>query len=251
MSSMDGLGWSFVGFFAGLYLFYQGFRWRKQQQLIEAIPTSKARSVAIGQAELAGKVLAPKKTLVAPFSGKECAYYRCTIEEYRRQGKSSRWVIVHAKSSTQPFYLEDDTGKVLVDPEGAELDVPKSLEFSSSWGKDPDHRIVAYLKGIDLEFEGVFGANKSMRYTEYLLVDGQPIYVMGYAGKNPDVKSSVKNEETIMVQKSGADATFMITTKSEKELLQVLRWKAIGGWLGGGALATVCLAIIFAFFGIL
>ncbi|HIH24582.1 TPA: hypothetical protein HA251_06115 [Candidatus Woesearchaeota archaeon] len=248
---MSDIVWAVVGFFAGLYFFFRAFGARKKLQLIESIPTSKIRSIAMGQAEIVGEVLIGKKSLIAPFSGTKCAYYRCTIEEYRRQGKHSRWVEIKSAVSENPFYLEDDTGKVLVDPKGAEIDVPQTFEFNSSWGKDPDKRIVAYLNDNGMDFEGFLGANKTMRYREHLLIDKQQVYVMGYAGKNPHVKSSAINADTIMIQNGDGDNVYMISTKSEKELLAWLRYMVFGGWIGGGALAIICLFLIFAFFGIL
>lgn len=248
---MADIVWAFIGFFAGLYFFFRAFGARKKLQSIESIPTSKVRSIAMGQTEVVGSVLVGKKPLIAPFSGTECAYYRCTIEEYRSTGKSGRWVEIKSAVSDSPFYLEDETGNVLVDPKGAEIDVPQTFEFNSSWGKDPDKRIIAYLNDNGLDFEGFLGANKTMRYREHLLIDKQQVYVMGFAGKNPRVKSSTVNADTIMIQKGDGDNIYLISIKSEKELLEWLRYMVFGGWIGGGALAIVCLFIIFLFFGIL
>ncbi|MFH1770987.1 MAG: hypothetical protein ABH828_05545 [archaeon] len=94
----------------------------KQKQMIENIPTSKIRSIAMGLVEIKG-IAEPfrKKLLKSPFSEKDCVYYRYTVEEYRSSGKNSRWVTIASGQSNDFFNLTDDTGTVLVDPKGAEV----------------------------------------------------------------------------------------------------------------------------------
>ena len=47
--------YAIIGFFGGIYFFIKGFIWLKQKRLIENIPTSTVRSLAMGMAEIYGK----------------------------------------------------------------------------------------------------------------------------------------------------------------------------------------------------
>jgi hypothetical protein len=240
--------YSFVGLGVGVYLFFKGFTWLREKRLIENTPTSKIRSLAMGRVEIFGKVVAEaKKKIKSPFSGADCVYCKWTIEEYRSQGKSSRWVIVKEGVETNHFNLRDNTGKVLVDPKGSQLDIP--VDFESKKLTEP---IKKYLDGEAIKYKSWLGFNKSLRFREYYLAPGDEVYVMGSAGDNPFVEdgSAQNNVDDIMIQKGKSDF-YYISDKPETAVLKKFKWKVLGGFLGGGALIVVCLFYIFFFIGIL
>ncbi|MBS3097168.1 hypothetical protein J4209_00065 [Candidatus Woesearchaeota archaeon] len=246
------LTYSLIGLGFGIYLFVSGFRWFREKRLIENMPTSKIRSIAMGMVEIFGEAFPQKgKALKSPFSNNDCVYYRYTIEEYRSSGKSSKWVIVKKGESRTYFYLKDETGSVLIDPKGAKIDIPKDFEFNSSLGKDPPDKIKSFLKSNGVGFEGLFGMNKTMRYIEHFIAPRDKVYIMGTAGDNPFVEegSSQRNEMDIMMQK-GKDF-YYISDKPEKDVLKLYGWWVIGGLFGGSALIVGCLFVIFAYIGIL
>ena len=111
----------------GFIIIYIGFRFFKTKHLIENTPTSKIRSLAMGFAEVAGTVLPfnERSVLISPFSNQKCVYYEYFIEEYRSSGKNSSWVTIRHEKEKRPFYIKDDTGKVLVDPTEAQIDLLK------------------------------------------------------------------------------------------------------------------------------
>ncbi|MFA6004741.1 MAG: hypothetical protein WC881_11820 [Elusimicrobiota bacterium] len=86
----------------------------REKRLIENTPTSKVRSAAMGLVELSGQAV-PRTLLQAPCTGRECCWWCCRVQEYKRSGKNSRWVTVKEIGSQDMFYLQDSTGRVLVD----------------------------------------------------------------------------------------------------------------------------------------
>jgi uncharacterized protein YjeT (DUF2065 family) len=244
----DALYLAIVMFFGGLFLFVRGFTWRKQLQQVLHTPTSKVRSIAMGAVELFGKARM-RRQIMSPLTKTPCAYYHMTIEEYRVEGKSKRWVTVDEDASVERFYLVDETGEVLIDPAEAEIDIPMTTESRSGRGKDPSTTIIAYLKSEKLAYEGVFGMNKDLRFREYLIKEGDPLYILGTAKKNPAVKGAVTNAGSILIAKG--EEHFLISAKKEEEVLSALRGKVFGGWVGGGLLAAGGLALFFWFIGIL
>ncbi len=150
----------------GLLLLYHGFTLLHEKRLIEDVPSSKVRSVAMGLAELKGAAR-QKAPLVAPLTRAACVYYRYTIEELRSRPKSgSEWVLVDSGESAQPFYLEDDTGKILVDPVGADTMLRQ------------DHE--------EIKRDGDWTSRKK-RYREWHLVPGERVYVLGSVRKTRDM----------------------------------------------------------------
>ncbi len=245
--------YSVIGFFAGLYLFYRGFAWLRQKNMIENIPTSKIRGLAMGIAEIYGRVIPAKgKILKSPLSNKDCVYYRYAIEEYRRSGKYSSWVVINQGKDMICFFLEDKTGKVLVDPEGAQIDIPADFHAGSGFGKDPPYSVRNFLKKNRIGFEGLLGMNRRMRYTEYFIAPGDRIYALGTAADNPYVEESASafSSADIMVQKGKNSDFYYISDSPEKDIVKKFAWKVYGGLFGGALLIVFCLSVIFIYLGV-
>ena len=128
----------FIGFFVGLGLIYSGVKRFQLVQKIKDTPTSKAESVAVGMVECSGKADCHDPTK-SPISAVDCAYWR-VVAEYYVSGKGGGWKPLYSVDSHKQFYLEDETGKILVDPVGADIDIPSDAVFEG------------YLTG-----QGVFG----------------------------------------------------------------------------------------------
>src|SRR5437867_13388410 len=97
-----------IAFLAGGGLIVFGFIVLRRKRLLENVPTSRIRSVAMGFAELAGRAK-NRPPLAAPFSDIPCVYYRYLVEEERRRSRGGReWTTIDRGESTQPFYLQDE-----------------------------------------------------------------------------------------------------------------------------------------------
>ncbi len=115
----------------GVLLFVNGFRSVHQKRLIENIPTSKIRGIAMGLVEVKGKAIpAQGKLLKSPFSNSDCVYYEYSIESLK-PGSKNGFGELKSGERREPFYLQDETGTVLVDPKGAEMDIPEGYRFST------------------------------------------------------------------------------------------------------------------------
>ncbi|NTV23068.1 MAG: hypothetical protein HGA85_01675 [Nanoarchaeota archaeon] len=254
MSSGDGriIGYSIAGLCYGTYLFFSGFSKFREKLLIENTPTSKIRSIAMGRVEVFGKVIADRNNVAeGPFSGDTCVHCWWTVEELRSSGKSSKWVVISQGYIGGPFFIKDNTGTVLVDPDGARMDIPMDHEYMLS-KKGPTGRIIEFLTGRGISYKGLI-FNKELRLREYYLAPGDKVFVMGVAGKNPfaDPDRASLNEEGVMIQKGKHKEFYYIADKDEKEVLKKMGWQVIIGFFGGAALMIVCLFIIFAYFRIL
>lgn len=216
----------------GILLFVFGLYYLQKKQMIENIPTSKIRSLAMGLVEIFGEALPLKENeiIIAPFSNKPCVYSRFTIEEYRSSGKSSSWVTIKRGEDRKPFYLKDETGKVLIDPNRANINIKMDAEYRSGLGKDPPESVKQFLNRTNIRFEGmIFGINKQMRYREHIIEPGDNLYIMGTAVDNPFIQEAkaVKGVKDIIIQKGRTEKLFIISDKSEKKLLKHLWFASI------------------------
>src|SRR3990172_5411714 len=123
---------------------YNSWRtWRNVShiRLIEDTPTAKIRSAPQGYVELEGAgMMMDGPPIIAKLSGLPCVWYRYKIEQqvktHYKGHTQTRWEVIEKDESTETFWLQDNTGRVVVDPEGADV-TPRhkdSWRSSSSLG---------------------------------------------------------------------------------------------------------------------
>jgi len=172
-----------VGAAAALWMGYSGLR---RARHIEDVPTARVRSAPQGYIELVGTAHAMEgEPIIAPLSNTACCWYRYRVEH--RDG--SRWDVVESGASDGIFLLRDDTGECIIDPEGAEVTSSHKRSWASdgsSFGGLPVHaRLPSLGKTADLvvnvggKFLEALGGAGEYRYTEAVILDGDPLYAIG------------------------------------------------------------------------
>ena len=142
------IGWQISFALVGLTSFWAWFANLKRYRTVADTPTSRIASAPQGYIELVGRGRQPPGDgLVSPVSGLPCLWYRYRIE--RRNG--DRWEYVESGISQDTFGVDDGSGHVLVDPDGAEI-LTSHKQVSSTGG---------------------------YRKTEWTLIEGETIYVIG------------------------------------------------------------------------
>jgi hypothetical protein len=171
--------------------FFLGIKYLLLKRRIEDTPTSKIRSMAMGMVELQGSARR-MYAQVSPISGLPCVYYR--IKKYKRKryhtnrrllstDGDSQWSLVSITSSSNvPFLLEDETGSVTVEPQGADLKIRTSHAGSGSRAQLP------------------FCINETRsdneRWQEEVIPEGSYIYILGFAhtrNEAPSHREMVRN----------------------------------------------------------
>ena len=277
--SLDPLFDLVAGLGGGALVVY-GFALLRRKRMIENVPSSRIRSVAMGLAEIVGAAR-PKTPLTARLSGVSCVFYRYLIEREERGSRGrDRWVTVDQGQSIDPFYLQDPTGTILVDPAGAEIVLRQ-----------------AYRK---VERDGGW-FSKRKRYTEWRIVPGQRVYALGTVRKLRDLAREsraalqqrlreLKHDEQalaafdadrdgristeewgnavrverdrllqeavstparepqddLMLGRGDTETTFVIADRGEKSLVRMLAFKVGGALVSGGAIVLVTMVSLLA-----
>jgi hypothetical protein len=124
---------SSVAIAGGLYFFFLGFHLLARKRLLLTTPTSKIRSAALGLVEVNGMAAGPY-TMSAPITGKPCFLYHTTAWQ-QREGKKQEWEKVADETLHLPFFIDDSTGQLLIEPLGADLDLHRDFreEYAASF----------------------------------------------------------------------------------------------------------------------
>lgn len=147
--------------FATLFL-SNGFYCLRLKRQIENTPTSRVRSIAMGMVEVKGRAIR-KYALLSPLSNTPCAFYRLT--KYRRRDNDRQWTVSSIScSDNAPFYLEDDTGRVEIDPTGCRVSAGTKQEGT------PGQIGLIHNSG-----------DSDVKWVEEIIVEGTLLYVLGFA----------------------------------------------------------------------
>lgn len=120
----------------------------RRYRTIADTPTSRIASAPQGHVEIIGQGKQPPGVrLLSPITGLPCLWYRYLVEH--RDG--NRWRVIESGSSDDTFGVKDDSGHLLVDPEGAE--------------------ILTSRKQVSTQGE--------YRRTEWTLIENETVYVIG------------------------------------------------------------------------
>lgn len=144
-----------------------GFHFLRLKRRVENTPTSKTRSVAMGLAEVQGRARR-KYALVSPMGQGPCVYYR--LRRYRRD-RNNKWRLSGSDDSGHvPFYLEDDTGRLIVAPAGARI---RTRSRHEGFGGQ-----------ANLLFERAGHIDRDEKWVEETIPEGNLLYVLGQAREN-------------------------------------------------------------------
>ena len=270
-----------VGFGAGLFWFFKGFHVYREYRVLADTPEIPIRSVAMGLVEIHGKA-SGQQTVLSPVTKTPCFFYKVDIERWVRDKNGGHWSHAATQAEGARFYLEDATGKVLVDAHGAEYDLIQTAKRETSprlggslvrlFGGSSDARMESDSAASDAELlnyaEAVistghspfsisagnllggvslgFGSTHRYRLCEYCILPGHWYDIAGTCVENPAPQDE---HDRNMIVKGQNEPTFLISWRSEKELKSRLRNRAALHIFGGAALSVACLALLLIRFG--
>jgi len=202
------------------------------------------------QVELKG-VIQSETELLSEIAKLPCVYYRAEItreyeEVYSETNPETKQVerktrrsseVISSNSRMANFYLQDSTGKVLVNPKGADLGketVVDRFEANRSGGSGSID-----FGNFHFSLSGISGGGGTLgyRFHEEILPVGRSVYVLGEASDNSG---------QLIVQKPAEKGRYIISLKSEEELVKSasssVQWTLYGAILCG--VAGVVLVVI-------
>jgi hypothetical protein len=130
-------------------------------------------------------------TMPAPITGKPCFLYHTTAWQ-QRDGKKEDWDKVADETLHLPFFIDDSTGQLLVEPQGADLDLHRDFReeyaasfFSSNFSSDEDG--VPPRVSVFLSRYGIVPARR-LRIEERSIKPEDALFIAGTLTENPGVQ---------------------------------------------------------------
>jgi hypothetical protein len=229
----------------GAGLVTTGFTRRKQRTLMRNTPTEDVESMAVGPSQVKGSALAADgDPFPAPYSDDDSVVAEYEVEEYHEDDDGGNWNTVAWGVVHTPFFVDDGTGRVLVEPhDEATFDLdPDDRETvdidSSERGPEPVQRFVERTEDVSYPADAP-GSENDRRYHQTLIRDKESVYVFGTArprdgdnrgGSNPD-RLAIRH----VVDDDALEGTmFLISDDAEAGLVDRREWAGLRIPAGGG-----------------
>lgn len=154
---------------------------------------------------------------------------------------STSWKTVATFSDRAPFVLEDDSGRIRVEPGGADLELETADSFEVGNGRMPSARVESYLEGT----RHAPASDERRRYTERNVAPRTVAHVVGPVERDPD--ASDDPDVTTVVRAAAGDGPFVVSNTDKAATVRRIWWR--GGrafalaivWLGLLGVAAVFL----------
>ncbi len=215
-----------IGLAIAVFSLFASLRACRRKRLIDNLPTSKTQGVFIGLVELKGAAQC-EQPLVSYLAAMRCVHYSFDIEERwsrlvtetESDGKGgtrtvtrteSGWTQVASRTESTPFYVQDDTGSLLVRPEGARIEALGVFNETCS----PSNPLY-YGKG---PASGVMDSDHVRRFSEKAIPLQVPLFIVGQARERQDV----------VAPEIAADpkaSEFLISVRSREQVSSGLGWQ--------------------------
>ena len=174
------------GLLTGLYFFVRGFQLLQRKRWIEDTPVTKIDAAAMGQVKVLGKATGPY-TLLSPLAGVDCYYYRAVAWNGRDAQNDQELQRRATETLFAPFFVEDETGRLMIDPRGAQLELPAEYD-EQILGESMGEGSRRFLRRHALSTRG------ETTVSEYAIKPGDPLLVIGTLAENHGLGSMADAE---------------------------------------------------------
>ncbi|MDS0283591.1 GIDE domain-containing protein [Haloarcula onubensis] len=209
-----------------------------------------------GPVEIEGRAVeGDAGTVEAPFTGSRCLAYTYEVEELRSSGKNQSWKTLDTGMGGVDFVVDDGTGRVEVDPDGADIHfqshsvtVPPGTELPERLARyvaatdavDPQDRV------IDLRITQ-FNVGNRQRFTERRLDVGETVYVYGQATSGRSVEWGSDLVDALVADGDAAPVFVISDTDERGTAWRIARgglWRAGLGLVFVGVVAAVAVSVL-------
>jgi len=262
-------GWLLFAF--GISFVFYGLSTYRLYRFHSDTAASTIRSMAMGFVEIFGSAMpAGQPAAPSPIFAKPCLCCEVEVEIAAPVAGAAQdvdWSNYFTERPAGRFYLQDQTGKVLVDVRGAHFDVISyQCEIKMSPSGEPqilrgsptrrtraldtpnDAALAAYVSGggmADLAERKPFKPGHTFRLTERCIRPYLRYSVAGTCVENRQPKDELDRN---LIVKGTNEKTFEISWRPEREQQDQLLRRAKAAIYGGAALAAVSLAMILVVF---
>jgi hypothetical protein len=134
--------------------------------------------------EVSGMPKGPQ-TIRAGITGEPCYYYRARAWQQSDSGNKGECEQVADETVGIPFFVDDGTGRMLIYPQGARLDVHRNFREEYGGSIFANRDVVPESVHKFLQRHGI-APTGMIRLEQHCILPGFPLFVFGTLGENPE-----------------------------------------------------------------
>jgi len=151
-----------------------------KRKLKKAVDRKISEFISGDIAKVVGTVEFVGEPLIAPLSGRPCAYYYVLVEELISNGKSSHWRKMIQREVGGKFVIRDGRYRACISTDSnVKSYIMMDRKYSSGFMNNPTENLELFLKKHGQSAKGLLGLNRKLRYKEGVLEKDECIAVMG------------------------------------------------------------------------
>ncbi|MFB6340968.1 hypothetical protein ACE1ET_04575 [Saccharicrinis sp. FJH62] len=130
-------------------------------------------------AKITGKIEIAEVPLQAPLSGRKCAYYFVHVEQKVSSGKNTHWRTLIKEERSCKYVIRSGYKCAYVDENNLKSYIVQDRKYRSGFRNDATPDLERFLNTHGYKSEGLLGMNKTIRYKEGILEEGEEVAVAG------------------------------------------------------------------------
>jgi hypothetical protein len=143
----------------------------------------------------------------------DCYYYKAVAWDGRSARDDQTFEARATETLFTPFFVEDETGRLIIDPRGAQLDLPREYDEAVS-GDSMSQCTRRFLRRHGLSTSG------DTKVSEYAIKPGDSVFVFGTLDENRGLGS--------MAEATGRDPKGTYVSREAADLQRLEQFEAIG-----------------------
>lgn len=181
------------------------------KRALRKTPPKEMRDVLSGDiVRLKGNIDLCGKVLIAPLSGRKCAYYHVEILQHKSSGKNSRWVTILNDEQAGDIVIRDGRHHAIIPSTGAKCFLVQDHNKHSGFMNDASPELNAYLQSKGIKSVSWIGLNKSLKYREGILEANEVITAAGKANwiSKSQVNFDIPSDRILMLEPHEKDCVY-------------------------------------------
>ncbi len=199
-----------------IVLLYLSFYFSRSEIISRKFNKSKYKNIAAFKdgefGTIIGNIEQIETPLIAPLSGRKCAFYFVIVKEFAHNYGSKRkeWKNIIEKEAACKFIIKDNLDFAYVNSSKIYSHVLKDFEYFSNNDNDATEKLEQFLKDNNHSSKNILARNKNLKYIEGIIEIGDQIAVSG--------KMEWKNTAELGLNLSSANVLVVLPTEKEDEI---------------------------------
>ena len=179
-------------------------------------------------AKIVGKVEFVDEPLIAPLSKRKCSLYYIQVKQKVSSGKSSHWKTIIEETVSCKYVIKEDDSYAYINDKFPKCYIVQDRNYSSGFMNDAEEDIEKYLISKGHKSEGFLGLNKTLRYKEGVLEDGEEIAVFGKGDWEDAAKLNLpeKYGRVLVITSTNDEAVYLSDDTSTTKKKVIKRYAA-------------------------